>query len=188
MGKLFSVFMVVVLCLCCACGKENGKSTSENSKGDKDMLKITSSAFENEGMIPSKYTCDGANISPPLKFDGIPENTKSIALICDDPDAPMGTFVHWVIYNLPPTTKELPEKFPDDETLPDGTRQGTNDFGSTGYSGPCPPRGIHRYFFKVYALDAKIDTVPVADKKHLLKAMEGHIIATGQLMGKYQRK
>jgi len=151
-------------------------------------IEITSPAFENEGLIPSKYTCDGEDISPPLRWDAVPEGTKSIALICDDPDAPMGTFVHWVLFNLPAETKELPEGFPDDETLPDGTRQGITDFGKTGYGGPCPPSGTHRYFFKIYALDIKINLVPIADKPHLLKVMEGHILGKGQLMGKYKRK
>jgi Raf kinase inhibitor-like YbhB/YbcL family protein len=151
-------------------------------------IKITSSAFENEGMIPSKYTCDGANISPPLQWQAVPEETKSIALICDDPDAPIGTFVHWVVYNLPPDVRELKKNFPDDETLPDDTRQGINDFGRTNYGGPCPPSGTHRYYFKIYAMDKKIDMTSIADKDSLLKAMEGHILAAGQLMGKYKRQ
>ncbi len=151
-------------------------------------IKITSSVFEDGGLIPAKYTCDGADISPPLQWETVPEGTVSIALICDDPDAPMGTWVHWILFNLPADTKELPEKFPDDETLPDGTRQGVTDFGRTGYGGPCPPSGTHRYFFKIYALDSKIDIVSVVDKPELLKAMEGHILGQGQLMGKYKRQ
>ena len=151
-------------------------------------IKITSSAFEDGGLIPSKYTCDDADISPPLKWEPIPDGTRSIVLICDDPDAPMGTFVHWVLFNLPPDTKELTENFPDDETLDDDTRQGVTGFGKVGYGGPCPPSGTHRYFFKIYALDKKIDIVPVADKPTLLKEMQGHILAKGQLMGKYKRQ
>ena len=151
-------------------------------------IKITSTAFEDGDMIPSKYTCDGKNISPPLQWGAVPAETKSIAVICDDPDAPMGTWVHWVLFNLPPQTTQLPEDFPADETLADGTRQGVTDFGTTGYGGPCPPSGTHRYFFKIYALDAKIDTVSVIDKAELLKKMEGHILAQGQLMAKYKRK
>jgi Raf kinase inhibitor-like YbhB/YbcL family protein len=146
-------------------------------------IKITSSAFEDGGMIPAKYTCDGADISPPLRWDAAPEGTQSIALICDDPDAPMGTFVHWVLFNLPADIKELAENFPDDET-----RQGVTDFGKTGYGGPCPPSGTHRYFFKIYALDTKVDLAGRADKPRLLKAMEGHILGQGQLMGKYKRQ
>lgn len=151
-------------------------------------IKITSPAFEDGGLIPARYTCDGEDISPPLRWDAVPEGTRSIALICDDPDAPMGTWVHWVLFNLPADTRELAEKFPADETLHDGTRQGITDFGSTGYGGPCPPSGTHRYFFKIYALDTKIDLVAVADKARLLEAMEGHILGQGQLVGKYERQ
>jgi Raf kinase inhibitor-like YbhB/YbcL family protein len=150
-------------------------------------IKLTSSAFEEGGMIPSKYTCDGQDISPPLTWDDVPANTESIAVICDDPDAPMGTWVHWVLFNLPAEKRELAENVPDDETLPDGTRQGVTDFGSTDYGGPCPPSGTHRYFFKIYALDIPIDIVSIADKETLLEHMAGHILAEGQLMGKYKR-
>lgn len=151
-------------------------------------IKLTSTAFEEGGLIPSKYTCDGEDISPPVKWDVVPEGTASIAIICDDPDAPMGTWVHWVLYNLPPETRELAENLPDDETLADGTRQGVTDFGKTGYGGPCPPAGTHRYFFKIYALDISIDIVSLVDKENLLKAMKGHILSQGQLMGKYKRQ
>lgn len=151
-------------------------------------IKITSGAFEDGGIIPSKYTCDGEDISPPLHWEAVPDGTVSIAVISDDPDAPMGTWVHWVLFNLPPDTKELKENFPDDETLADGTRQGITDFGATGYGGPCPPSGTHRYFFKIYALDKKIDVAAIVDKAKLLQEMEGHIIGQGQLMGKYQRQ
>ena len=152
------------------------------------QIKITSSVFEEGGMIPSKYTCDGDDISPPLQWETVPDGTKSIALISDDPDAPMGTWVHWVTYNFPPGITELPENMPDDETLPDGTRQGLTDFGKTGYGGPCPPSGTHRYYFKIYALDKKIDVAIVLDKAELLIQMQGHVIAQGQLMGKYKRQ
>lgn len=158
-------------------------------KGAKTMeIKITSSAFEEGGMIPPKYTCDGDDISPPLKWGSVPEGTKSIALISDDPDAPMGTWVHWVLYNLPPDKRELGEAFATDEKLPDGTRQGITDFRKTGYGGPCPPSGTHRYYFKIYALDTTIDSASVLDKKALLKKMEGHILVQGQLMGRYKRQ
>lgn len=151
-------------------------------------IKLTSAAFEEGGMIPAKYTCDGEDFSPPLKWDNVPAGIQSIALICDDPDAPMGTWVHWVIFNLPAEKRELAENSPDDETFPDGTRQGINDFGSIGYGGPCPPGGTHRYFFKIYALDVIIDLVSIVDKETLLREIEGHIIGQGKLMGKYQRK
>ena len=151
-------------------------------------IKISSSAFEDGGLIPPEYTCDGQDISPPLQWEPVPEGTASIALICDDPDAPMGTFVHWVLFNLPAETSELEGNFPDGETLPNGARQGITDFGKVGYGGPCPPSGTHRYFFKIYALDTKIDLVSVVDKPALLGAMEGHILSQGQLVGKYKRQ
>ncbi len=151
-------------------------------------IKITSSAFEDGGLIPAKYTCDGADVSPPLQWDAVPEGTKSIALICDDPDAPMGTWVHWVLFNLPSDAKELAENIPTEETLPNGAKQGVNDFGRVGYGGPCPPGGTHRYFFKIYALDTEVGLEAGADKRRLLKTMEGHILGQGQLIGKYKRR
>jgi Raf kinase inhibitor-like YbhB/YbcL family protein len=151
-------------------------------------IEITSSAFEEGGMIPAKYTCDGSDVSPPLQWDAVPEGTKSIALICDDPDAPMGTWVHWVLFNLPADTRELAEDIPADEILPNGAKQGLSDFGRIGYGGPCPPGGTHRYFFKIYALDTELDLRASADKPQLLDAMEGHVLAQGQLMGTYTRQ
>ncbi len=151
-------------------------------------MKITSPAFEEGELIPKKYTCDGSNASPPLKWDSVPAGTESIAIICEDPDAPSGTWVHWILFNLPAECRELAENIPDDETLHDSTRQGINDFGSIGYSGPCPPWGIHRYFFKIFALDCTLDIVHLVDKDILNLAMGDHILATGQLMGIYQRK
>jgi len=151
-------------------------------------IKITSSAFAEGGLIRPKYTCDGVDVSPPLQWDAIPEGTKSIALICDDPDAPMGTWVHWVLFNLPAETKELAENIPPDRTLPSGAKQGTSDFGRIGYGGPCPPSGTHRYFFKIYALDAEVGLEAGAGKRQLLGAMEGHILGQGQLIGKYKRR
>ena len=151
-------------------------------------IKITSSVFEDGGLIPAKYTCDGADMSPPLRWDVVPEGTKSVALICDDPDAPMGTFVHWVIFGLPAETRELAENIPSDETLPNGAKQGVSDFGRIGYGGPCPPSGTHRYFFKIYALDTEVALAAGASKRELLGAMEGHILGQGQLIGKYKRQ
>lgn len=150
-------------------------------------IQLTSSVFENEGMIPSKYSCDGEDISPPLSWSSVPEGTQTVALIADDPDAPMGTFVHWVLFNLPANVQELPEDVPSDKKLDNGALQGTNDFKKIGYGGPCPPGGTHRYYFKIYALDTELDLKAGATKKDLLNAMEGHILAQGQLMGKYQR-
>ena len=150
-------------------------------------IKITSPVIEEGGMIPKKYSCDGEDISPPLHWENIPEDTISIALISDDPDAPAGTWVHWVIYNIPPETNELPENIPPYNVLSDKSMQGKNDWGRIGYGGPCPPSGTHRYFFKIYALDTALNPKPGATKKELLEIMQGHIIGEGQLMGKYNR-
>ena len=150
-------------------------------------IKVTSTAFDESGMIPEKYTCDGMDISPQLAWTNVPDGTKNFALICDDPDAPMGTWVHWVIYDIPANTKELKENIPLQEKLDNGAKQGTNDFRKIGYGGPCPPRGTHRYYFKLYALDTTVNLEPGNTKAELLKAIEGHILAQGQLMGKYKR-
>jgi Raf kinase inhibitor-like YbhB/YbcL family protein len=150
-------------------------------------IKMTSAAFEPGGMIPNKYTCDGQDISPPLSWGDVPDGTESIALICDDPDAPMGTWVHWVLFDLPPETRGLPENIPAVENLENGGRHGTNDFRKLGYGGPCPPGGTHRYYFKVYALDKLMNLHVGNTKSQLLKAMEGHILAEGDLMGRYKR-
>jgi len=155
--------------------------------GKKMEIKITSSAFEPGGMIPVQYTCDGQDVSPPLSWGDMPEGTASIALICDDPDAPMGTWVHWVLFDLQPDTRGLPENIPTEESLDMGGTHGTNDFRRLGYGGPCPPGGTHRYFFKIYALDKKMDIPAGSTKAQLLKAMEGHILAEGELMGRYRR-
>lgn len=161
--------------------------TDNQSKGEEMNINIISSAFSDGELIPPQYTCDGSDISPQLEWDGIPEGTKEIALICDDPDAPMGTWVHWVLYNIPPGVNNLPEGVSAITTLKNGAVQGTNDFHKIGYGGPCPPSGTHRYFFKLYALDAKLNLKPGKTKTDLLAIMEGHIIAEGQLMGKYKR-
>lgn len=149
---------------------------------------VASAAFAAGSAIPAKYTCMGPDVSPPITWEKIPEGTKSIALICDDPDAPMGTWVHWVIFNIPPDKKGLPEAVPADPHLPDGSIQGINDFRRHGYGGPCPPPGKpHRYFFKVYALDTTLDLGPNSRKSDVEKAMQGHILAQGQLMGTFKR-
>ena len=150
-------------------------------------MEIISSTFNEGAMIPKKYTCDDIDISLPLKWSKIPEGTKTFAIICDDPDAPMGTWVHWVIYNLPANINELSEDVPSLEILPNGAKQGRNDFGKIGYGGPCPPGGTHRYYFKIYALSEELKVEIGITKSELLKAMEGHILSEGQLMGRYKR-
>ena len=151
-------------------------------------MELRSPAFDEGGMIPQKFTCDGPDISPPLKWTSVGDGTKTFALICDDPDAPGGTWVHWVIFNIPGDTRELAENIPHQKELPNGTRQGTNDFRKIGYGGPCPPGGTHRYYFKIYSLDTDLDLESGATKAQLLQAMKGHILGEGQLMGKYKRK
>ena len=153
-----------------------------------NSMKLESSAFANDGNVPSKYTCDGSDVSPPLAWSGVPDGTKSFALIADDPDAPMGTWVHWVVWNIPPSSTNLDESMPADRRLDDGTRQGINDFRKSGYGGPCPPGGTHRYFFKLYALDTEISLGDRAGKQDLEGAMKDHILAEAQLMGRYERK
>jgi Raf kinase inhibitor-like YbhB/YbcL family protein len=150
-------------------------------------MKLTSTAFEDGGMIPKKYTCDGDDVSPPLSWEGVPAHSKELALICDDPDAPMGTWVHWVIYNISPQLKGFGENISHEKKLPNGAVQGINDFRRIGYGGPCPPGGTHRYFFRLYALDISLDLDPGASKAQLLKAMQGHILEETRMYGKYKR-
>jgi Raf kinase inhibitor-like YbhB/YbcL family protein len=142
-------------------------------------LTVRSLAFSEGGHIPKKYSCEGENINPPLLVSDVPEETQTLALIVEDPDAPRGTFYHWVVWNIPPNE-------PIDERRIPGI-SGQNSFGKTGYGGPCPPSGTHRYIFKVYALDTELDLRSEADKNALIQAMEGHIIAQGELMGKYHK-
>jgi Raf kinase inhibitor-like YbhB/YbcL family protein len=179
---------LAALALFAGCDRGGGER-SPVPKGDAAHMKITSTAFEHEAMIPSKYTCDGQDISHDLSWTGVPEGAKSLVLINDDPDAPVGLWVHWVLYNIPPHSTGLPEGV-DKKTpsLPDGSVQGTNSWGRTGYGGPCPPGGTHRYFFKLYALDTVLDLPPGAKKDAVEKAMKGHVLAEAVLMGRYARK
>jgi Raf kinase inhibitor-like YbhB/YbcL family protein len=151
-------------------------------------LQIRSNAFSEGGMIPRKYTCDGEDVSPPMVWSGVPEGTKSLVLIADDPDAPMGTWVHWVLYDIPPTLDGLPEGVAKTPLVQGVGTQGTNDFRQIGYGGPCPPRGpAHRYFFKLYALDTSLNLKSGLRKAEIEKAMKGHILAQAQYMGTYRR-
>lgn len=146
-------------------------------------VKITSPAFKQREYIPSKYTCDGKDVNPPLTIENIPSGTKSLALIVDDPDAPRRTWVHWVVWNVDPGTREIKE-----QSIPAGAIQGMNDFGNRDYGGPCPPSGTHRYFFKLYALDTALTLGPDSTKAALEVAMKGHILAEAELIGLYERK
>lgn len=142
-------------------------------------MELRSSAFENNGHIPAKYTCQGEDVSPPLTIGDVPPSAESLALIVDDPDAPMGTWVHWVVYDMPVLSRI------DENSIPG--KQGRNDFGKRDYGGPCPPSGTHRYFFKIYALDQKLDLGEGISKKELEKSMEGHILDKAELIGSYKR-
>ncbi|MFO7971477.1 MAG: YbhB/YbcL family Raf kinase inhibitor-like protein [Desulfobacterales bacterium] len=157
------------------------------SRVEGGTMELTSMAFSEGAMIPGKYTCDGADVSPPLNWGALPPGTKSLALICDDPDAPVGTWVHWVYYDIPAEREGLPENIATDERPAQGGTQGINDFRKIGYGGPCPPGGTHRYYFKLYALDTILNLSAGATKKQVLKAMENHVIGQTQLMGKYRR-
>ena len=151
-------------------------------------LVIRSTAFANGESVPKRYTGDGEDVSPPLTWSDLPVGTKEIALICDDPDAPGGTWIHWVIYNIPVTETGLMENFGRVRVQPNGIVQGLNSWGKSGYGGPCPPNGAHRYFFKLYALNDMLAAKPKAKKQDLLKSMQGHILEEADLMGKYIRK
>src|SRR5438309_11717707 len=194
----FLIFALVFLCSCQTANQnrvganQSRPATTPAEKhsepgSEKMSIKITSTAFADGEMMPKQYTCDGANVSPPLFWSGVPASAKALALICDDPDAPGKTWVHWVVYDLPASLSSLTENIATTAELTDGGTQGANDFKKIGYGGPCPPSGTHRYYFKLYALDAELDLKPGAMKSDLLKAMEGHVVAQGQLMGTYRR-
>jgi len=180
--KMYSATALLAVLLT-ACGANN------EFPGVPMNIQITSAAFADGQPIPAKYTCDGNDVSPPLAWTNAPVNTKSFALIADDPDAPMGTWVHWVLYDLSAITGALPEGVEKSQHITGNAMQGLNDFHRLGYDGPCPPSGKpHRYFFKIYALDTMLNLKPGLTKKELLKVTNGHVLAEGQLMGTYQRQ
>ncbi len=150
------------------------------------VLTVTSTAFANEGGIPVVYSCDGDDISPPLSWSGVPDGTESFVLICDDPDA-IGTWVHWVVFNIPGNVTGLPENVPDGETVTGGGMHGENSWGDLGYGGPCPPMGSHHYVFTVYALDTMLPLDAGPSKRNVLDAMSGHVLAKGELVGIYPK-
>jgi Raf kinase inhibitor-like YbhB/YbcL family protein len=158
----------------------------ESETGENDF-RLTSEAFTHEEAIPTRYSCDGEDLSPPLAWHNAPEGTVSFALINDDPDAPVGTWVHWVLFNIPSTTTALAEDVSPELEFEDGSRHGENSWRRTDYGGPCPPGGTHRYIFKLYALDTQLDFDNAPTKEELLQAMEGHILAETELMGTYAR-
>jgi Raf kinase inhibitor-like YbhB/YbcL family protein len=183
------LIMIMIFPPSCGGGSHDAPTgPREEPKGVKMAIEVRSSAFEDGGVIPARYTCDGQDLTPPLSWDSVPNGTKSLALTVDDPDAPRGTFVHWMIYDLPPDTRRLPEDVPKRRTLSGGVQQGVNGAGGIGYTGPCPPGGTHRYLFKIYALDTRLDLGGGATIARLSDAMEGHVLAEGQLMGTYRRR
>jgi Raf kinase inhibitor-like YbhB/YbcL family protein len=176
-----AVFLGTIIVLSGGCPKAD-------EPADTSAIELKSDAFDHEMEIPAKYTCEGEDISPDLVWSKPPEGTVELALICDDPDAPMGTWTHWVMYGIPADTGGFEEAFPDLEQTKSGILQGENSWGKIGYGGPCPPKGKpHRYFFKLFALDKALDLKPGMDKEALEKAMKGHIIGYGELMGTYAR-
>jgi Raf kinase inhibitor-like YbhB/YbcL family protein len=178
------VLLGIVVLLLAACKPEEPVTPEEG----KMELTVTSSAFQEGESIPVKYTCEGQDISPPIKWAQPPIGTRSFALIVDDPDAPVGVFTHWVVFNLPADSRELPEAVPTQPELAGGALQGKNDFGRTGYGGPCPPSGRpHRYQFTLYALEQPLDLKPGASKQQVLETMQGRVLAQGRLTGTYQR-
>ena len=186
-----AALLVLIMIFLPSCGDDpQGAATvpREEAKGAKMAIEVRSSAFEDGDPVPTRYTCDDLDVSPPLSWGSVPDGTQRLALIADDPDAPRGTFVHWVVYNLPPDTRGLPEDVPNQQILPSGAAQGVNGAGSVGYMGPCPPSGTHRYFFKVYALDTQLGLGAGASNEEVLDAMEGHVLGEGQLMGTYRRR
>jgi Raf kinase inhibitor-like YbhB/YbcL family protein len=187
MGRFTIVMLFAFTCLFLGWGCRQASNETQ-SGGTSMSIELTSLAFQPGATIPKKYTGDGEDRSPPMQWSDPPSGTRSLALICDDPDAPRGTWVHWVLFNLPSQTRELEEGVPATGTVGDGAKQGINDFNKLGYGGPAPPKGkAHRYFFKLYALDAAVNLPPGATKAELVDAMRGHILAEGQLMGKYKR-
>lgn len=181
----FILFVVLVIT---GCRTDSATEPAANLPDGAVTMEITSEAFAAGESIPQKYTCDGDDVSPPLQWNEPPAGTQSFALVSDDPDAPVGTWVHWVRFNIPATTRSLPEAVPAGAELADGSRHGQNSWNRTDYGGPCPPGGTHRYFFKLYALDTMLNLQSDADKEALLEAMEGHILAQAELMGTYSRE
>ena len=173
------------IALSCAMAACAGRSSADQEANVQKLI-VQSSAFEQQGSIPARYTCDGEDVSPPLSWNDGPAGTATYALIMDDPDAPGGTFVHWVMWNL--TETALAEGLKKVPTLPGGERQGRNSYGKSGYGGPCPPSGTHRYVFKVLALDRKLDLPDSTDDEDLLLAMREHVLARGELVGRYARR
>lgn len=183
MKKILLIILLVVVSGLVVVKINFKKQQDLPAQGSKTKMKITSSAFGHNETIPSKYTCDGENVNPPLEIDDAPALVESLVLVMDDPDAPAGAWVHWTLWNINPATKVIAEN-----SIPEGAVQGVTSFGQPGYGGPCPPSGTHRYFFKLYALDTKLNLSSDADKAKLEAVMAGHIIEQAELLGLYSRQ
>lgn len=177
--QLFALFAMTLLCIACSAIEPQQQTKTPTAKPKVIPMQLSSPAFTHMGMIPKQYTCDGDDINPPLRISGIPAETQSLVLIMDDPDAPKGTWDHWIMWNIPPTSL-IPENSAPGE-------QGMNSWPKKGYGGPCPPSGTHRYFFKLYALDAELDLSATARKAEVEQVMQGHILAEAELIGRYGR-
>ena len=174
------ILLITALLIISSCASNNGLQQQAINMEVQEQMEIRSIAFDDKGALPSKYTCDGANVNPPLAVKNIPSQAKSLALIVDDPDAPRGNWVHWVVWNIPVTGTIKEDSVPG--------AQGVNDFGKNSYGGPCPPSGTHRYFFRVYALNIELNLQESASKKNLEDAMRNHIVAKAEIVGTYKRK
>lgn len=190
MKKALIIFIVIVLAgvglvtIINQNSQDSSQSVPVSQMGEeKNNMKLESSQFKGYTMIPSKYTCDGENVSPPLQISGVPKDAKSLVLVVDDPDAPNGTWTHWTMWNIDPKTTQIPEN-----SIPGGVVQGNTSFGKPGYGGACPPSGQHRYFFKLFALDNLLNLNSSSSVQDLEKAIEGHVLATTELVGFYARK
>jgi Raf kinase inhibitor-like YbhB/YbcL family protein len=188
MRYVLAVLILLAIILAAGCAQVDRDEQERETPVPNETISLKSSAFSAGSAIPVQYTCDGADISPDLIWSGVPGEADSLVLIMDDPDAPRGTFTHWIVYNIPPERSQLPQDVPDSDTLSDGSRQGINGFGKTGYGGPCPPKGSqHRYVFRLYAVDTVLDPSGQVDRPVLENALAGHVIAQGELPGTYQR-
>ncbi|MBV9865917.1 MAG: YbhB/YbcL family Raf kinase inhibitor-like protein [Abitibacteriaceae bacterium] len=185
-------WLLPCISLLSSCGHFQTGANSSHAGGDapdmaKKTIQLSSPAFKSGGLLPRTYTCDGPNISPPLQWADVPESIKSLAIVCQDPDAPQGAWTHWLLMNITPHTTTLKENIPTQDTLPHGAIQGQNDFGKIGYGGACPPSGTHRYIFRIYALNSKLNIPAGATKAQVFPALQGHVIAEGELMSRYSR-
>jgi len=184
MKRIFFIIIIIfILALAFLLFKEEVNAPEVEQEEILKSMNITSSAFLSGEMIPGKYTCQGENVNPSLELEGIPENAKSLVLIVDDPDAPAGTWTHWTLWNIPISISEISEN-----SVPVGSVEGVTSFGKAGYGGPCPPSGVHRYFFKLYALDDVLDLAQETSVDELAKAMDGHVLDRAELIGLYEKK